>query len=363
MRKNKVMEVSEKSSKSNYSYSAKNESFLDGIIVPYLVRPMLKIVPWGLPANIITIISNTCVFLAFLIAMQAIKGTYNLWFLIPILILIYVIGDCTDGEQARRTKTGSPLGEFLDHFLDTFVTGELIISIFVAYGITKAWVIYPTLFIAYITQASAFWERFKNGKMTFGKFSSTETIFTLTLVITLAVSKTIREFVSTKLYSFAFVQKMISNPSETFKDVSLIEAILLLFAFFALVNSVITLIRTKGASVRFWLYILSNGIVTTVLVIANQCFDYYTTFILSLLNIYYIESLLTSIVMKKKDNHPDYLIAVVSTVLLILNKVNFVITMVYFAYAVIIILVRAIIFFVQNKKYWVWKNPLPEETK
>lgn len=40
-----------------------------------------------------------------------------------ILILCYMILDNTDGKQARRTQTSSPLGELIDHGSDSMTVG------------------------------------------------------------------------------------------------------------------------------------------------------------------------------------------------------------------------------------------------
>ena len=358
--KNKIIEVQATTEKTNYSYSAKNESFLDGLIIPYFVRPLLKVFPYGIPANIITIFSNTLVFLSFLIAMQATRGSYFLWFLIPVFIVTYVIGDCMDGEQARRTKTGSPLGEFLDHFLDTFVTGVLIISIIAAYDVKNPFITYIILFISYVTQATTFWEKFKKHKMHFGKFSSTETILSLALIITLAFFKPIRDFVSQNLGSFDFVQNSFLSSCNAVVNLTVMELVLVVMSVFAIINIVGTLIRSGGASIRYWMYLVFTAAVTIIMASADVHYYHLPFLTLSLLNIYYISGLLVAIVMKKNDPYPDFVLPVVLTVLFALKVESPVVSIVSLVYIFVSVVIRATIFFVQNKKYWVWKNPKPE---
>ncbi len=358
--KKKIIEVQATTDKTNYSYSAKNESFLDGIIIPYLVRPLLKVFPYSIPANIITIFSNTLVFLSFIIAMHSTRGNYSLWFLIPIFIFIYVVGDCMDGEQARRTHTGSPLGEFLDHFLDTFVTAVLLISIIAAYDIKDPFVAYFALFISYVTQATTFWEKFKKHKMHFGKFSSTETILSLALIITLAYFKPIRDFVSQNLGTFGFVQNSFLSSCNAVVNLTVMELVMIVMTLFAFINIVGTLIRSGGASVRYWMYLLFTGTAAIIMACADVKFYHIPFLTLSLLNINYISALLVAIVMKKKDPCPDFILPVVLTVLYALKVESPVVIILSLVYIFVSVIVRATIFFVQNRKYWVWKNPKPE---
>lgn len=45
--------------------------------------------------------------------LQAAFGRYHVWWLIPVLIFVYIVSDCLDGAQARRTKMFSPVRLFL----------------------------------------------------------------------------------------------------------------------------------------------------------------------------------------------------------------------------------------------------------
>ena len=36
-------------------------------------------------------------------------------------------------------------------------------------------------------------------------------------------------------------------------------------------------------------------------------------------------------------------------------------TVLYLVYILLRVIIRASIFFAQNRKYWLWRNPLPEE--
>ena len=143
-------------------------SIIDCYVLVPLAKKLTKILPLWLPANIITIISNGFVFLAAVIALTARRTNWPIWILIPFLFIFYLIGDTADGLQARRTKTGSPLGEFCDHFLDTFVTGELLFCVLTAYGVRNLLFVGILLYVSYFTQMAAFWEKYVTSKLHLG---------------------------------------------------------------------------------------------------------------------------------------------------------------------------------------------------
>ena len=122
----------------NYSYSAEDKSLLTPVLYKYFVFPLVRILPESIPANIITIFSNSFVVLSFVAAyLNYIHDTYRFLWLIPIFCWTYIVGDYSDGVQARRTKTGSPLGEYFDHFLDSFVTGLLTGTLMLCFRVTN----------------------------------------------------------------------------------------------------------------------------------------------------------------------------------------------------------------------------------
>ncbi len=345
-----------------YSYSANDLSICDGFIIRYIVQPLLKLIPYQLPANIITIVSNSLVLFAYVIAMQSSRGKYTFWFAIPILIFTYIIGDCTDGEQARRTKTGSPLGEFLDHFLDCFVTGELVISLLVVYNIKNAIIVMLSLTVAYIVQAVAFWERYKNGHMHFSRFSSTESIIGLTTLITLGVNKKIRQYASIVLIESVPLFERVFPDMAGSTGLSVAEAVLLVLTVFGVINIILTLIRTRGVSIRFLCYIILTFVVAAISSVMHEDHLHLPYLTIALFNIHYISTLLSSIVTKTKDHYPDFFLAVFMSIMFILRIQNEILIAFYFLYVLVSVGIRASWFFVQNRQYWVWKNPEPEDS-
>lgn len=343
--------------KSAYDYSAENDSFLDHILYKKIIPVLLeKVIPWGLPANIITICANSCVTIAFIIAMLSTKNIYTLWFAIPFLILFYLLGDCTDGCQARRTHTGSPLGEYMDHFLDCFVNAELMIPMAVCYKLTNSWVIFILLFMAYLTQAAAFWERYSLGHMHFAKFSSSETVVGLDIVVTLAYFSKIVNFGQNKLSSFAWA----SGLSDCFLgNLTLAELGICFFILGATFSTTLNFIRTKGASVRFWIFAAELLLIAVLSALNNVSYHYLPMYIICLYGIDYIADLITAIVDKKKDPYPDFVLPAVMLIAFILGYSSAYLLIGELVYISVKLFVRTVIFIYRHRNYWFWKNPLP----
>ena len=349
--------------KEGYNYASQDESLVDSVLCGKILPKVINHVPFGLPANIITCCSNTCVFIAFVIAMlAATKGIRTVWFAIPFLIPAYLFGDCLDGMQARRTKTGSPLGEYMDHFLDCFVNAELIIPVLVCYKIVNPWIVFVILSKAYITQAVAFWERYKNGHLYFGKFSSSEVVLSFTVIITIAYFDSVVNGALITLGSFGFIQNIFGSSCQWLQKLTIAEAVVCTFIVFSLISDLFNFIRTRGASIRFWAYCAASILVAILFAIRNPDYHYIPYYIVVLFNIDYIASLIVAITMKKTDPHADYIFVAFVVITFVLKLESPVILIIELAYVLVKIIVRAVWFITKHRRYWVWKNPpLPQE--
>lgn len=337
-----------------YAYSAQDGSIGDLYITVPLATKLVSKLPWWVPANIITIISNSNVLLATVIAFTAHRVSWPIWIFIPILYFIYVIGDAMDGLQARRTKTGSPLGEFTDHFLDTFVTGLLEVTIFFVYRFDKVYLISITLMLGYFMQITAFWERYKLGHLSFGKFSSTDALICLPLFIAAGFIKPVNAFFTQPVANFIPVLAQF--------NLSLIESITIIAGICSIFISASTLIRTKEVSWRFFLYMAESLILSLVAATLEQEDIVIIVITLILFHVNFSAAMLSAIVMKEKDPVPDIILTIAMTLTLIFNVHNPVLYTVYFMYLVISVTIRVARFFKKNEQYWVWRNPeLKEE--
>lgn len=271
-----------------YSYSFVDDSFLCSIMHKLFVTPILKRLPESVKPNTITVISGVFSFTAFILMLQAGFGKYHLWGLIPILFLLNVISDYLDGEQARKTKQFSSVGEFLDHFFDSCIPGFIVGGIFITYRIYNPFLLFFSVGAGYFAQSSAFWERYKTGKMHFSSFSSTETILTISLVIFLGGFNNLRDFLKTPLLF----------------NISLIYAFIIIASVSAYIATFHALKRSKIVTPKY-LSSIALSIITAYLLYRSN-FTLEIKIILFLMyNMHYNSGLLTAITMKKNDKYPD----------------------------------------------------------
>ena len=352
--------------KKSYNYSAENLSILDVFVINPLAEKLVSKLPFEVPANIITIISNSFVFLASVIAITARKTEWPIWILIPFCIIIYLIGDAADGIQARRTKTGSPLGEFCDHFLDTFVSAEIMLCIFMAYGERNLTIIAFMLYMSYMTQMSAFWEKYVTHKLHISRFGASETLLILALFATAGFIKPVNAFFSQPAGNLI---PFLSNI-----NITLTEIALLLSAAGATISIIGTFIRTKKISFNFFLYMLLSAILSVAAVFVEKDSSFPVPFLrspfpvvfltLTFFHVNYSAALLSAITMKEKDPIPDLLLTAAMCVTLFFDVHHPVLYTVYFLYIVVWVAIRVSIFVMRNNKYWYWINPKPsDETK
>lgn len=333
-----------------YTYQSIDGSFADLYLVNPIAKKLLNFIPWWIPANIITIISNSNVLLATVIALTAHRVNWPVWIFIPILYFIYLIGDATDGMQARRTKTGSPLGEFTDHFLDTFVTGFVVCSVFYVYHFDKVYFISFVLMFSYFLQITAFWERYKVGHLHFGKFSSTDAVLVLSLFIAIGFIKPVNTFFTQPVANFI--------PALAVFNLSLVEAITCILTFCSLFVSAAPLVRSKDVSWRFFLYLAESFILSFVAATLEKEDIGIVAVTLIVFHVNYSAALLSAIVMKEKDPIPDVFLTIAMTITLLFNIHSPILYTAYFLYMVISITIHVAQFFKKNEQYWVWKNPV-----
>lgn len=76
--------------------------------------------------------------------------------------------DGTDGKQARRTGSSSPLGELFDHGLDSWATLFLPVALFSIFGRSELYGItvfqmYGFLWVILLTFMISHWEKYNTG--------------------------------------------------------------------------------------------------------------------------------------------------------------------------------------------------------
>ena len=330
-----------------YSYSANDESLLTPVLYKYFVDPFVKILPYRLPANFITLISFSFIVIAFAIAVRGYwVHRYDFWRLIPLLTLIYLIGDCADGKQARRTGTGSPLGEYFDHFLDCFVTGLLMGILMISFQVTKPAIITIGFFNLYTGQIGSFWERYKRRVMCFGKLSTSEGILAIGLTSWLMSIPPIHTAADTVL----------------FLDITGGEVLIISIMTGTAISAIHSLIRTQEISFRLIAhFVLSLTITYTAAYLYGKHNMVYITLVVSCYNVFFLASLLAATNLERRECLPDIIVPLSFVLFFLLPAYTLLIQCLQIAYLAIRIGIKFITFVRINRQYWYWINPPPPE--
>lgn len=163
----------------DYQYRVHDHSLITPAFKNRVVAPLFRFMPWWIPANIITIISNMLMYVALYMALAGWPGHGLRFVLIPLLMLGYAIGDHMDGMQAKRTGTSSALGELCDHYLDIFNNGITLYIVCLSFHITNPALVAFFLVAGYLPHAVMFYEQFTTKWLYFEKIGSLESLMIL----------------------------------------------------------------------------------------------------------------------------------------------------------------------------------------
>ncbi len=326
---------------SEYSYSADDQSFLTPPLYKFFVDPFVKVLPRWLPANFITIIAFIFVIAAFSISIRGYyNGNYDYWFLIPLLLFGYLIGDCSDGKQARKTNTGSPLGEYFDHFLDSFVTGFLMGILLISFQVTNPFVITIGFFNLYLGQIATFWEHYHHKPMYFAKMSTSEGILAIGLSSWLMSFESLRTGAAYTLFGFTCGDLLI---------------ICIMMGSFVTVKH--ALVTTKTISTRLVFHLIFSLGITVFVAVFYHSDMLYIALLCTCYNVLFLASLLAATAQETEEGLPDLIIPLSCIGLYLLPQYTDTVQALQIIYLAIRIIIRFAAFFKVYKQYWYWINP------
>jgi phosphatidylglycerophosphate synthase len=153
-------------------YHVQDRSILLGPMKRWIFTPLLAFIPERTSANTLTLLGTAMSAASFAMALL-LPPTPGVVLAVGLLLLGYVLLDNLDGAQARRTGTGSPLGEFLDHWLDSLN------NVFVYMGGAALLGLDPEraviiLALGTTSYSLAFWEQRITGRMSMTWFGNLE---------------------------------------------------------------------------------------------------------------------------------------------------------------------------------------------
>jgi ethanolaminephosphotransferase len=331
--------------------TAKTKIVYESLLWPrfekYVSDPLFKFIPWGVPANMMTLIGNLCMFLATLAAYYASRGggggrshPFNYWQLIPLLICIYFIGDLLDGKQARRTGTCSVLGEFLDHFFDILVMGQVLAMLFFAYQMNSPLITGAVICIGYFPLFGSYYEQYYTNTLYFEKISSFESILFSTALCCLGFVDGARTFLKQKL----------------FLNLSIIDMAILIAVITAIVLGVRNLLRAGNLGRKRY-YVFFPLVVLTLFFSAHYFTAYSIIFIMTFYCGSYVQRFMLAYVKEEKEPAPDFVFPILLGAALFLKLPREMVVPVGIGYQCACMFLVFLSGFVSFKDGWVWINP------
>ena len=172
-------------STSKKAYTVEDRELLLGVYKRLLWDHLVPLIPDRIKPNSITLFGQLCAIIGVLTAGYASMnaGHAYLYGISAFAWLTYLTADNVDGPHARRTGQTSVLGEFLDHGLDGFANGAILLTTCFVLQIQGLWMV---LFLALgaVGFVVTFWEQYRTGRLVLPELSSTEGV-TVVMVLEL----------------------------------------------------------------------------------------------------------------------------------------------------------------------------------
>lgn len=158
-----------------YEYRCVDRSILIGPFRRHWAELFLQTVPQRVPANFVTLLASAFmwVLLGFAVAGLPLDPAWR-GGLFAALLHCYLVYDHVDGMQAKRTRTSSALGEYLDHSLDVYHGAIAVLAIFALVGFTDRLTVLVLLGCSHLAFAATMVEEKERGELYFGPIGSLE---------------------------------------------------------------------------------------------------------------------------------------------------------------------------------------------
>lgn len=173
------------------------------ILVPPLKRfvwgPLLPLIPEHVSANSLTLLGTGMSAAAFAITVF-IAPTRLSCVVIAMLVFGYLCLDNVDGAHARRTGTSSPLGEFLDHWLDALNLSFLFMGCVHTFQIPDDRAV-AIMVLAVLSYTMTFWEQRVTGRIHMGLLGNVEGIVVVVLFYLAAAVFGVQTLIDNELFA------------------------------------------------------------------------------------------------------------------------------------------------------------------
>ncbi|KAK0406772.1 hypothetical protein QR680_018795 [Steinernema hermaphroditum] len=163
-----------------HKYSAVDTSWLDELCMKRFWDKVVLLYPLWLAPNLITLTGFLINLITVLILSQFCYSATEeapawAYFQAGLGLFLYQTLDATDGKQARRTGSSSPLGELFDHGCDS--VSQVFVTLNICYALQLGDSRYAVLTITALSNAvfyCAHWSTYCTGKLRFARFDVTE---------------------------------------------------------------------------------------------------------------------------------------------------------------------------------------------
>ncbi|VDK42988.1 unnamed protein product [Anisakis simplex] len=186
----------------NHKYSAVDVSWLDELCMKRFWDYLVTFYPLWLAPNLITLIGLIVNLITVLILSSFCYGANYpapswAYFQAALGLFIYQTLDATDGKQARRTGSSSPLGELFDHGCDSMT--QVFVTLNLCYCLQLGQHRYLVFAVCVLSVAlfyCAHWSTYCTGRLKFSKYDVTEAQMTVIAVLI------VTSIFGTELWSF-----------------------------------------------------------------------------------------------------------------------------------------------------------------
>ena len=168
---------------SPYQYRCIDESILLPFLKKYVFSLLHRCIPYGVPANYLTLVSIIVIWSCFLYLIGVKTPDDTDIIIVFFAITIYVIFDHFDGLQAKKTGTGSPLGEILDHYSDVFNGSIILYFFFRILQIELDWIFYLVIWANLLAFTVTYLEQSIRKELYFGKIGSLEGVILILFIL------------------------------------------------------------------------------------------------------------------------------------------------------------------------------------
>ena len=328
-----------------YRYACTDESILLPYLKKYIFEVLHRIVPYGVPANYMTLLSSIIMWTAFTYFLN-IEFVINESVLVAIFsITLYVILDHFDGLQAKASQTSSPLGEILDHFSDVFNAAIVLYLCFRCMHLELGLLFLIVIWFNFLAFAVTYMEQRERRELYFGKYGSLEGVILVLIVLLSCISSSGLDFWHQSV--------LFSRPNYL-----LLISGVLLGCFFTTFGSIVRIGRCPADFLHFFVagtvLMLFCGLYSIPWYLAFLVITGYTSdYILKCMQAYFFEM---------PGRHPDSTCLVFLIGLVLLKIVSWEITPVILAfwiYGLLMvgkIILRGRIIFQELKVFWIWWN-------